>query len=119
MLSVEELATARPEELDRLPFGVIRLARGGRIEAYSAAEEALSGKSRGDVVGKNFFREVAPCTGVAAFEGEVQKLYEGAGGKRASFTFVFKFPGGAVMVSIAATHNVATDTVTLLVQATP
>jgi photoactive yellow protein len=119
MFPVENLATATLEELNRLPFGVIRLRPDGRIAEYSAEEEELSGRKRADVVGKNFFREVAPCTAVAGFEGEVAALRKDAGGGRTSFAFVFQFPGGELLVTIAASHDVATGLTTVLVKASP
>lgn len=118
MFPIESLAHATLDQLDRLPFGSIRLTPDGTILAYNAAEEALSGRRRADVVGRNFFRDVAPCTGVAAFEGEVAKLRQGSGGGRTTLAFVFQFPGGEVMVTISASHDRETDTVTLLVKAT-
>lgn len=118
MFPIENLATATAAALDRLPFGVIRLRTDGNIDAYSAAEESLSGRTRDEVIGRNFFRDVAPCTGVAAFEGQVARLREGTGGGRTTFAFVFQFPGGQVLVSISAAHDIPSDTVTLLVKAT-
>jgi photoactive yellow protein len=119
MFAIESVASATLERLDALPFGLIRLARDGTIRAYNAAEEQLSGRRRADVVGRNFFREVAPCTAVAEFEGEVARLWGIVGGGRATFAFVFRFPGGEVMVSIAAARDPGADTVALVVKATP
>ncbi|MCC6738273.1 MAG: PAS domain-containing protein [Planctomycetia bacterium] len=116
---VESLGAATPAMLDRLPFGLIRVSREGTILAYNAAEETLSGRRRADVVGRNFFREIAPCTAVAAFEGEVAKLWGSDSGGRTTFAFVFEFPGGRVLVTIAAARDPGGDVATLLVQATP
>lgn len=56
------LAAASPEGLDALPFGVVALEPGGRVAAYNAAEQRLAGLRAGDVIGRDFFTEVAPCT---------------------------------------------------------
>ena len=49
-------------ELDSLPYGVIQLDAEGAVLRYNASEESLSGLARQKVVGKNFFKQVAPCT---------------------------------------------------------
>jgi photoactive yellow protein len=46
--------------LDRLPFGVVRLDRHGRVVACNAAEAALAGRGAGAVLGLDFFADVAP-----------------------------------------------------------
>ena len=56
---LDELA---PETLDQLEFGVIRMDRSGRVTAYNATEAEISGLAETDVVGKDFFAQVAPCT---------------------------------------------------------
>ena len=48
--------------LDRLPIGAIVLDDRGVIQRFNRYEEQLSGRKRGDVVGKSFFSDVAPCT---------------------------------------------------------
>lgn len=50
------------EELDALEYGVIRMSRDGEVTAYNLAEQQLSGLRPDQVVGRNFFSEVAPCT---------------------------------------------------------
>jgi photoactive yellow protein len=56
-------------EIDRLPFGAIKLDRNGIITFYSAAERHLTGRRPEEVLGKHFFLEVAPCTRRAIFHG--------------------------------------------------
>ncbi len=78
-------------ELDRQPFGVIRLDREGYVLSYNLYEERQARRQRRDVVGKNFFTEIAPCTRVKEFYGRFL-----AGVERrelnATFGFVFQFP---------------------------
>lgn len=50
------------DQLDALPFGAIKVDGRGRIELYNAAESRLSGRAVETVIGRDFFREVAPCT---------------------------------------------------------
>jgi photoactive yellow protein len=49
-------------ELDALPFGVVEMDRSGRVLRYNATESRYSGLSRERVLGRHFFREVAPCS---------------------------------------------------------
>lgn len=86
-----EVGTLTPQELDALPFGAIQLDARGVVLLYNRAEERLSGRRREDVVGKNFFHDVAPCTRVRRFLGAFQAGIE----RRALsevFDFTFRFP---------------------------
>lgn len=48
-------------ELDDLDFGVVRMDQDARVVSYNRAESELSGLDRSQVVGENFFIQVAPC----------------------------------------------------------
>jgi photoactive yellow protein len=61
-------------ELDHLPFGVIRLARDGTVQFYSATEARLSGY--GEIpLGKNLF-DISTCLGSDAFRGRIERAME-------------------------------------------
>lgn len=94
-----EIGTLSPQELDLLPFGAIRLSTDGTITSYNQAEARLAGKEATSVIGKNFFREVAPCTRVKRFYGAFE---EGVKRRELSevFDFIFAFPTGARDVRI-------------------
>ncbi len=87
-------------ELDELPFGIIVLSEEGTVLAYNHAEEALSGRHAGEVIGRNFFTEVAPCTSVQTFYGEFQAFCQGTEPSR-TFQFTFRFEAGPIRVQIA------------------
>jgi photoactive yellow protein len=55
-----ELATHA--DLDALPFGLIAMALDGTVEHYNTAEAKLARLIPEQVVGRNFFTSVAPCT---------------------------------------------------------
>ncbi len=59
---LESLTVATPEQLDALPFGVVRMDLHGIVDGYNRFESDLSGLSAERVVGKPFFEQVAPCT---------------------------------------------------------
>jgi photoactive yellow protein len=48
--------------LDALPFGAVVMAPGGVVERYNRFEANLSGLEPNDVIGRDFFVSVAPCT---------------------------------------------------------
>jgi photoactive yellow protein len=114
--SIEDLSHARPEILDALPFGAIQITGDGTITAYSRGESALSGLSPASVIGKNFFRTIAPCAAVKEFQGEIESLRAGRENGRVRLRFVFKYSSGAKMVDVAVAYHAATDSSTLLVK---
>jgi len=72
------------KELDSLPYGVIQLDAQGTVLRYNAYEEGLSGLTRQKVVGKNFFKQIAPCTDMQEFYG---RFREGGRSRRAALHF--------------------------------
>ena len=57
------------EQIDNLPFGAIQLDGDGKIMTFNLMEGTMTGRDSRAVIGKNFFKEVAPCTSTPAFEG--------------------------------------------------
>ncbi|HEX6160995.1 MAG TPA: PAS domain-containing protein [Thermoanaerobaculia bacterium] len=99
-----EVGLLTAEELDRLPFGAIQLDPNGFVLAYNHTEELISGRKREDVVGKNFFTDVAPCTRVRKFYGAFQN---GVDRKTLNevFDFTFRFPGAPRDVRIRMIYS--------------
>lgn len=50
-----------PAELDRLPFGVIRLDGDGKVCFFSKTEAEQSGYGDRRAIGRHFFTQMAPC----------------------------------------------------------
>lgn len=63
------LAKLSGKDIDKLAFGAIELDKNGTVLKYNSAEGAITGRDPAAVIGKNFFREVAPCTAKPAFKG--------------------------------------------------
>lgn len=63
------LAKLTAREVDQLAFGAVQLDGKGTILQYNAAEASITGRDQKAVIGKNFFRDVAPCTSTPAFKG--------------------------------------------------
>ena len=49
-------------ELDALGFGVVEMNRAGLVMRYNETESRYSGLPRERVLGRHFFRDVAPCS---------------------------------------------------------
>ena len=56
------LEAADDDRLDTLDFGVVGMNGDDTVVAYNDVESRISGLSRRNVVGRNFFNDVAPCT---------------------------------------------------------
>lgn len=101
-------------ELDALPFGVVCLDREGRILRYNLAESRFARLDRAQVLGKNFFRRVAPCTATPAFEGRVRAFFSGSQ-PLDRFPYLFDFKFGAQEVEVELVRVPANDRVYLLI----
>jgi len=60
--SFDRLDRTDAQAFDGLEFGAIAFRPDGIVERFNALEARRSGLRPADVVGKNFFSEVAPCT---------------------------------------------------------
>lgn len=69
----ETLRHATEEKLDNAPFGIIRVDDEGIVEFFNQYEAELSGMDPAEVLGKNFFTQVAPCTNNRLFRGRFKK----------------------------------------------
>lgn len=81
------LDRATPQEMDGADFGIVRLDSAGVVGFYNLYESRLSGLNPEDVVGKNFFLEVAPCTN----NFMVALRYEAPGNLDENVDYVFSF----------------------------
>lgn len=101
--------------IEELPFGVVKLDARGTVLAYNAYESRLARRSVAEVLGKNFFRDVAPCTSVKRFYG---RFLDGVSRRALDATLRFRFPfeHGARNVDVAMFFDEATDAVWVLVR---
>ncbi len=83
-----------------MPFGAIVIDLGGAIIAYNQYEARLARQDREAVIGKNFFRDVAPCTAVQAFEGRLRAFVRSRDRVSERFNYFFPFAHGAIEVMI-------------------
>jgi photoactive yellow protein len=59
---LDTLESAPLDVIDDLGFGLIVMDRDGQVLGYNQAESKLSGLPAGEVIGRNFFVEIGPCT---------------------------------------------------------
>ncbi|MEL7061888.1 MAG: PAS domain-containing protein [Acidobacteriota bacterium] len=85
MATVDRLDEA---QLDDLPFGAIQLDAEGRVVRYNATEASISGRTKAEVIGRDFFHEVAPCTNVQQFAG---RFREGVRAEMLNEVFPYRF----------------------------
>jgi photoactive yellow protein len=88
------------EQLDELPFGAIVVEYDGTIVAYNQYEARMARMERESVIGRNFFRDIAPCTAVQAFEGRMRAFLSLPDHVSESFDYFFPFVHGSVDVTI-------------------
>lgn len=104
MMPVEDLMELTTDDLDLLPFGFVTVDDDGVVEAFNAFEERLSGLQAARVLGRNFFRDVAPCTAVQEFEGRYRAMVERGEAGMDRFRYLFRFQSGERMVQITMTY---------------
>jgi photoactive yellow protein len=98
--SVESLMSMSQEQVDDLPYGFIVLDEQGVILLYNRYEALMAKLPPERVIGKNFFRDVAPCTRVDAFHGRFRALVASTTVTSDKFAFRFHFLHGAQDVTI-------------------
>lgn len=86
------------DALNKLPFGVIHLNRDGTILSFNEAEERSSGRTKDNMIGRNFF-EVAPCADIKEFRGRFEEFLNSSNLSE-QFDFVYYFKSRAVAVLI-------------------
>ena len=103
-----DLAHLPDSDIELAPIGGICVDETGTIALYNAYESAMARLPAASVIGKNFFRDVAPCTSVAAFEGRFLEFV--ASGEAVSDRFAYFFPfthGGANVLVAFVKRDVA------------
>jgi photoactive yellow protein len=85
------LQDATDEQLDRAPFGIIRIDRRGIVQFYNRFEARFSGLGKSETVGCHFFDEVAPCTRNPLFQARFERgLARGDLDVTFSYTFTYR-----------------------------
>ena len=112
---LQSIDTFTNAQLDALPFGAIQLDRDGTILQFNEYEANLSNRRAPETVGRNFFRDVAPCTNVREFYGVFQDGVA-RGSLHESFDYRFEFKPAPRNVRVTLFYSDPTATVWVFVQ---
>lgn len=109
------LAKLSAKEVDQLAFGAVQLDAKGTILQYNAAESSITGRAQKDVLGKNFFRDVAPCTNAPAFKGVFDSGVR-KGDLNTMFEYVFDYNMAPTKVKIHMKKAIGDDSFWIFVK---
>jgi photoactive yellow protein len=109
------LARLSAKEIDQLAFGAVQLDARGTILQYNAAEAGITGRDPKAVIGRNFFREVAPCTGTPTFQGVFDRGVR-EGNLNTMFEYVFDYNMSPTKVKIHMKKAISNDTYWIFVK---
>lgn len=98
-VTAQHLEAMTEQSFDTLPFGTIMLDRHGTIKVFNQWEATLARRKQASVIGKNFFRDIAPCTDVMEFRGRLEEMSPEVMPTRL-FDFVFNFAWGKRAVRV-------------------
>lgn len=96
---IDNILQREPQRVERLPFGAMMLDRAGKITKYNQAEGLISGRNPADVIGKDFFNDIAPCAKGKRFHSEFMKFAK-SGSVNTMFDYEFEYKAKAVKVRI-------------------
>jgi photoactive yellow protein len=87
----ETLGELPEAALDEAPFGIVQVDDDGVVQFYNQYESNLAGVDPADAVGRNFFTQLAPCSGNRLFHGRFKKgVRKGELDERFTYTFTYK-----------------------------
>lgn len=95
-------------QIDGLAFGAIQLDEKGTIKRYNAAEGDITGRKPEDVIGKNFFTEVAPCTNRPEFKGKFEEGVKN-GDLNTLFEYIFDYKMKPTKVKVHMKQSMTGD----------
>lgn len=102
------LAKMTAKDIDNLAFGAIKLDKTGKILSYNKAEGDITGRKPEEVIGKNFFTEVAPCTNQHEFYGKFKEGVE-SGNLNTLFEYTFDYQMTPTKVKVHMVKSVLDD----------
>ncbi len=105
---------------DRMQFGIIELDYQGVVVAYNMGEAKISGRNARDMIGRNFFTDIAPCTKTPDFYGRFKAgVQKGSMSARFDFIFNHEMDPTAVRVTMMTSNIDGMDRVLLLIRILP
>ena len=96
---LDNILAREPQRAEYLPFGAVMLDRNGKIVKYNRAEGLIANRTPDEMLGKDFFNEVAPCAKGKRFHGEFLSFHR-TGQVNVMFDYKFAYKGANVGVKI-------------------
>lgn len=115
LFPTEDIRSLSPEQLDDLPLGVVELDPSCTVTRYNRTEARASGLMVGDVIGRHFFDQIAPCTSVQEFRGRAEEMMRSSHALREELDFVFHFKTGSRYAHIVFVWDPGSQRLTILV----
>lgn len=109
------LAKMDPSKIDKLAYGAVQLDATGKVLAYNAAEGEITGRDPKAMIGKNFFKDVAPCTQSPRFEGVFRDGVK-SGSLSVVFDYTFDYKMKPTQVRVHMKKAIAGDSYWILVK---
>lgn len=109
------LARMDATRIDKLAFGAVQLDATGKVLAYNAAEGDITGRDPKTVIGKNFFKDVAPCTRSPKFQGVFQDGVK-KGNLNAVFDYTFDYKMNPTQVRVQMKKALSGDSYWIFVK---
>ncbi len=106
---LRDLPHMSKSEVDAFPFGCVRVDDSGIVQLYNKYESELANVQQADAIGKNFFRELAPCTNNRLVFGRF-KDGVAAGTLNAEVTYAFTYKMRPTLVNILLHRDPNTKT---------
>ena len=103
-----KLSEMSDKDIDNLAFGAINLDKNGKIISYNKAEGEITGRKPEDVIGKNFFTDVAPCTKTDDFFGKFQEGVK-SGNLSTMFEYTFDYQMKPTKVKVHMKKSLSDD----------
>ncbi len=87
----EKLGDLPRKTLDEAPFGIVQVDDEGIVQFYNQYESEMADVAPEDAIGRNFFTELAPCSGNRLFHGRFKEgIRKNDLDERFSYTFTYK-----------------------------
>lgn len=101
---ITKLENLNRDDVDALDYGAVKVDDEGKILLYNRYEAELAGVAPTSAEGKNFFKEIAPCTNNKLFFGKFKKGVE-AGELNLAFNYTFTYKMKPTNVSVQMLKN--------------
>ena len=96
---IDNILSREPQRAEFLPFGAVLLNRQGKIVKYNKSQGLIASRNPEEMIGKDFFNEVAPCAKGKRFHGEFLNFHK-TGQINVMFDYKFNYKGAEVGVKI-------------------